>query len=124
MLNTLKEIATSLNELFKNKLEEVTQRKDYQEEVYRKQLLNYKIYFLMLIIQDALYEVLGHRNFLHIKNISTAADIRIVNYCIENNGYIYIFEIAKENASQKVSDYHLELLRQRINSDIYRMQQK
>ena len=124
MLTTVKDLVTSLSDLLKNKLEENNQQTAYLKALNDKQMLNYSVYSLMLVIQEALFDILAHRDIEHIKTIRAAADIRIIDYRVVNDAFIYIFEIEKKDIYSKVSNYALEQLRRRMNSDIYRRQQQ
>lgn len=125
MLTTVKEIINSLSDLLKNKLRKDREQADNFQAALNKRQLDYQIYTLMLAMQEALYDVFGHRDIDNIKLIKSAPDIRIVDYKIVNDGYIYIFELAsqKEDIYQKITEHKLREIKRKMNIDIFQRQQ-
>ena len=59
-----------------------------------------KIYYVMKILQNELYQGFQYSNFGQIISIRAPSNIRIVDYEEKNNITIFIYEIDKKNSDQ------------------------
>lgn len=118
-MQIIKNTLCSTYQLFHQKY--INQQIQYKQNLacINKASLDTFIYSIMTNISIELFQALSGRHFPNLATIHTPSDIRIVNYQICKDCYIYYFHLSKQNY-EKYAITVLNAIKENMQRDIYR----
>jgi hypothetical protein len=115
--DTIKKLASNVLEIIKRQHNNAI--KQAQAQAIQTERL--KISTLMYDMTVDLFQGLGGRQYTSLVTITVPADIRVYNYVLKNNDYIYEFTISKQNMN-KIAITLLQQIVFNMNRDLAQAQ--